>query len=607
MNFRIDAIWQGWFHLIRIYILNSMSDSISKRNRLTLGIIFGFMTVVQLPCVGQLTVVSRKSFEGKIQSIDDNSITVKSPAGSNVFVFTKPGKSSVPLPKAGVNLRHQTEFDVSGAIPASELVVGQSVKFTALLTRSGKCKNPIAEFTLISGNDSEAGVVASRKPKNTRDYVECEVTAKVASIRRQAMGLVLPKNDFAPTGKLRVRLADSAMLKISEKNLDRCRAGDNVKLLMAMKLDSGDRVAEKIVVELAREKPSANALTKRSSKNSTIKKDLFDPSNYVKFSDKPSVPRDVRSSHFLLHTDISDRSAKMLLDKLEYMIGLISRYYGRLPSGIIECYVVRDLSQWKDIPLEPNGVAKIQEGAGVTISRSLGKQKKSVVYSCDKHGVVQHEAVHAYCSQTFGSTGPTWYSEGMAEMGQYWKKGGLAVDVSPPVIRYLTNGTPKKMTDIVAAGQITGDSWQAYAWRWALCHLLAHNTNYSGRFKSLGLNMMSGGKATFESVYGDVAREISFEYDLFVKDFGNGYRVDLCQWDWTTKPVAISGQRRINCKIASQRGWQSSRLKLNKGKKYEFVCVGEWKISPSGPPATGAGDSQGKGKLIGVVFNNYQL
>ena len=25
----------------------------------------------------------------------------------------------------------------------------------------------------------------------------------------------------------------------------------------------------------------------------------------------------------------------------------------------------------------------------------------------------------------------------------------------------------REMLDIVAAGQITGDSWQAYAWRWA--------------------------------------------------------------------------------------------------------------------------------------------
>ena len=81
-----------------------------------------------------------------------------------------------------------------------------------------------------------------------------------------------------------------------------------------------------------------------------------------------------------------------------------------------------------------------------------------MVYSCDKVGVVQHEAVHAYCQQTFGDTGPTWYAEGVAELGHYWKKDQPALEIDPVVINYLKNSPPKKMLDIVAAGQITGDS-----------------------------------------------------------------------------------------------------------------------------------------------------
>ena len=111
-------------------------------------------------------------------------------------------------------------------------------------------------------------------------------------------------------------------------------------------------------------------------------------------------------------------------------------------------------------------------------------------------------------------------------MGAYWKQGQLEVDIQPGVINYLTNAPPKKMLDIVAAGQVTGDSWQAYAWRWALCHLLANNPNYSDRLKGLGVAMMSGRKASFEATYGDVAEHISFEYDQFVKNFGNGYRAE---------------------------------------------------------------------------------
>ena len=551
-------------------------------------------------CDAQLTIVARKSLPGKILRIDKNSVQVKTDAGDQTISFTIPGETSVPLAKAGVNLRHTTTIEVKGKVSLNALNVGQVVKFKALLNKSGKCKSPIAEFEIIDEKAAEK-IKPARKPENTRDYVECEVYAQIASIRRQAIGLVLAKQDFAPTGKLRIRAEETAIVRVNESSLDRCQEGDLVKVLAAFELDSGDIVAERMLIELDR---TDSTKDKKAIVKST---DLFDPKNYLKFSDKPSVPRWERSSHFALHTDISERSARMLLDKLEYMIALISKYYGRLPNGIIKCYVVRDLRQWKDIPLEADGIAKIRQRAGVTISRGIGKQKTAVVYSCDDHGVVQHEAVHAYCFQTFGDPGPTWYAEGMAEMGQYWKKGNLAVDIPAPVIRYLVNAPPKKLKAIVAAGQITGDSWQAYAWRWALCHLLANNTNYSGRFKGLGLNMMSKGGATFESVYGDVAREISFEYDEFVKNFGNGYRVDLCQWDWGSKPNAISGQRRIKCKVDSIRGWQASKLKLNKGKKYEYVCVGEWKTAKDSKSTDGSGDNEGKGKLLGVIFADYKL
>ena len=40
------------------------------------------------------------------------------------------------------------------------------------------------------------------------------------------------------------------------------------------------------------------------------------------------------------------------------------------------------------------------------------------MYACEDHAIVQHEAFHAFCAQTFGGLGPVWYAEGMAEMGQ---------------------------------------------------------------------------------------------------------------------------------------------------------------------------------------------
>ena len=116
-------------------------------------------------------------------------------------------------------------------------------------------------------------------------------------------------------------------------------------------------------------------------------------------------------------TDISDRQAKILLDKLETMATLLTRYFGRGPKTRVEGFIVRDLSVWPEgVLTEPAGIAKIREGAGICFTSSLGNQRRATLYACDDHGVIQHECTHGFCSLAFGSTGPTWLAEGIAEL-----------------------------------------------------------------------------------------------------------------------------------------------------------------------------------------------
>lgn len=136
-------------------------------------------------------------------------------------------------------------------------------------------------------------------------------------------------------------------------------------------------------------------------------------------SKKSEGVSDFASSHFLLHTDLADDEAEELLDRLETMLPLIAKYWGRPLSGGIEMYVVKDLKNWPPGALPDEGRPAIERGAGVTISqgRSNGQAfvAKSTVFAVADRGTPQHEAVHAYCAQTFGRSGPIWYSEGMAE------------------------------------------------------------------------------------------------------------------------------------------------------------------------------------------------
>lgn len=317
------------------------------------------------------------------------------------------------------------------------------------------------------------------------------------------------------------------------------------------------------------------------------------------------------SPHFLLRTDLPAADAAELLERLETMLGLVSDYWQRPPQGTIECNVVKDASLWTSDLLAPADRALIEGGGGIThtltVTSRNRKASKAVVFAGADHGTPQHEAVHAYCGQTFHRVGPVWYSEGMAEMGQYWRKNELAVRCDPLVVRYIRQARPRTMLEIVNGKQISGDSWQEYSWRWALCHVLEHNPNYRQRFRALGLGLLNGQEVSFEEVFGPVADEISFEYDFFLQHFDVGYRVDLCVWDWKKKCRGLSASQTRKLEVQAGRGWQSSGCLLNAGQRYAFKTEGKCRYAKDGPEMDADGDAAGRGRLVGVVQDGFEL
>ena len=330
-----------------------------------------------------------------------------------------------------------------------------------------------------------------------------------------------------------------------------------------------------------------------------------------------NTPQTYRSQNFTVHTDLPKEEAEELLEKLENMLKIISTYWGVRNRKTIECYVIKSLSNWSGKKLDPRGVQHVRGGGGVTMSQASFRGNritaaKAVVYATSIRNVPQHEAVHAYCAQNFGRTGPVWYSEGMAEMGQYWKeapKKGKPIEVNCEsyVIRYIRKSEPKSLRDIVDSNEKTGDSWQNYSWRWALCHLLATNPNYSPRFRTLGLGLLNKKGVSFKGTYGAMAKEISFEYKFFLQHLEKGYRVDLCSWDWKTKYRKLTGRRFGKTKIKAARGWQASKVIVVKGKEYQYTTEGTWKIEKGGDELSADGNEEKEGKLMGVILTDFEL
>ncbi|MEX2111933.1 MAG: hypothetical protein WD845_02045 [Pirellulales bacterium] len=330
-------------------------------------------------------------------------------------------------------------------------------------------------------------------------------------------------------------------------------------------------------------------------------------------------PADYKSTHFELHTDLPADEARKLLNRLEVMLRLISKYWGQPCSSTIEMYVVKDLANWPEGSLDSVGRAKIAEDAGITLVETLNRgdelvAAKAVVYAIADRGTPQHEAVHAYCGQTFGRVGPLWYAEGMAELGNYWRPDDASVECPDYILEYLRANRPKPLRAILGEevdrpgrpAAATGDSWQNYAWRWALCHMLENNPNYAERFRPLGLGYLTGQNVSFLDAFGSMMPELAFEYRFFVSHVGNGYRVDLCAWDWHRKfdqPQAAP----IVSRIAARRGWQPSGAIVSPEVAYEYSAGGQWSLGKEAANVTADGGADGAGRLEGAILSDYQL
>ena len=119
--------------------------------------------------------------------------------------------------------------------------------------------------------------------------------------------------------------------------------------------------------------------------------------------------------------------------------------------------------------------------------------------------------------------------------------------------------------------------------------------------------MMAGQPVSFESAFGDFAAEISFEYDQFVGNFGNGYRADLCAWQWkSAKPLSAKGI--MKRRVVAAGGWQAMQLRIEADQTYEYATKGTWQTSAASKATSAAGHADRQGRLIGAVLSNdYKL
>jgi len=551
----------------------------------------------------QVVAIGEVALSGTVETVTADGLTIRDARGGRHEVRVQ-GKNQRGIALAdGRLLAAPVEATVRAEFPAAGLEPGQVVRLRVRLDRSGKTEADVTELTVLDGDGGRQGVTTPEgEPLAgvTKQAAEVEVTATVKTASAKRLVVELPRaKAFNRKTVLAFPLAAAAVARLESDDPARIEPAADVISLTAVRLGSGELVARRLVVE--------NATARRVA-------EVGDEALERKFQKLPKVPpaepRLVRSPHFAFVTDLSDREWAVVSFKLERMVSALEKFLGRRLTGVVEGFVAADLATFPPGLIDDDyGIAKISRGEGVCVNSRLGPQRRARLYSCGDHGVIQHECVHGICHLAFGSTGPTWLAEGLAELGNYWKEGDQTVDLPAPVIAYLQNAKPaRKLLEIAVPGRVEAGTWQDYAWRWALCHVLANNPNYSNRFVPLAVGLMEEREGvSFESVYGPVAREISFEYDQFLATLGNGYRSDLTAWPWKARFQRLAAGREATVAIKAKAGWQPSTLLVEPGDRLELAAAGTWTIAAAGQPLGPAGEPDGRGRLVATVFADYAL
>lgn len=478
---------------------------------------------------------------------------------------------------------------VRGQLPLRLAEKGMVLKCSARLNLNGKIERPVLRFEHLHQQIplTQPHVEFFQRPQTNEDFADCEIVGRVIAVNHDVVSIEVPQAKWARRSKIKIPIDPQSHFRIRQMHLKNLQPGDQVDSLEVRELENGERLIKSI---------RATFNPQRSQLTIGINDRLAQ-----EFAHLPKIavpPRILRSDHFVLHTDMSQHQSMVLLAKLENLYRLVGNYYSQRPTVPIQICVVDDLVRWDRRQLPPAAIAKILERTGVTVITNSPGQSTAVVYSCNDDRIVQHESVHAFCVQAFGGLGPVWYAEGVAELGLYFNADAEGVQIDPVVVDYLKSSPPKTVAEIITQPQSSGDTWQQYAWRWAVCHFLSVNQNYARRFKNLGVRLMSdstaanpatieananGGEANgveqFNRTFARQRRQLDFEFAHFLNHLDNGVRAKAMRIQWDRTPKPLQGNQVANETLKSDRGWQVVGVAASSGQSFDLALQGKWRTS----------------------------
>lgn len=332
------------------------------------------------------------------------------------------------------------------------------------------------------------------------------------------------------------------------------------------------------------------------------------------------------SKRAILYTDIDPAVAAQLPTYIDQAYAAWVKYFGPLPPNRegtefqVTGYIMKDESQFKQAGLVPVRLPPFLVGRHWE-NRFWMYQQKWAYFT--RHTMI-HEATHCFMYALRDLRFSVWYMEGMADyFGTHWRdeKGVTHFGVMPPdprdfrgfaridfVQRYVKAGKPwsiRRVRQLVADDTGHKEPY-AYAWSWALCKFLDGHPKYRKRFRELGGVLTS---LRFQYEMGQFlkshAPHIDTEWALFIRGLDYGYDLERAAIDFAAGRPLTTANPVKSFDLATNRGWQSSKVRLEKGKTYRVTATGKFIIAEKPKPwvcePQGVSIRYTDGKPLGMV------
>lgn len=256
----------------------------------------------------------------------------------------------------------------------------------------------------------------------------------------------------------------------------------------------------------------------------------------------------------------------------------------------VQAYLIGDRAKFAAAGLMPH--ASQDFPYGLSMGHELWLHRQDIPYYT-RH-LLLHEGTHSFMATRLGGCGPGWYMEGVAELlGQHaWEADSqkLALGVMLPEghdarslgrVGLLKQAyEAKRALSIPSVMQIDNSRTLkngSYAWVWALSKLLDTHPRYQQRFRSLHQHVLdSDFNDRFRSLYRKDFSDLSTEWRLLIATLQYGHDISREAIDFERgNPLASTA----TSTIAANRGWQSTGVLVEQGKRYTIEATGRFTIA----------------------------